>query len=67
MKKWPSRVSLLGGLLMLLYGSSRGWPLAHSLEKALLVWTALYGASLLTVGAFVRLLGEGSPKKQDGM
>lgn len=59
------RLNILAGLLTFLYGASQGWPVINSLEKALLAYVIMFGAQIIIIMGFLRLVGMGKPQDTD--
>jgi hypothetical protein len=53
------RVNMLAALLTFIFGVSQGWPVTNSLEKALLAYVSMFGAQILIIFGFIRLMGIG--------
>ena len=54
------RLNLLAALSTFLYGALQGWPVISSLEKAFAAYVIVFGAQILVILGFLRLLGVGA-------
>ncbi len=58
------RLNMLAAMLAFLYGAYRGWPIALSLEKALIAYVTVFGAQILVIMGLLKLAGSGAEKAE---